>query len=302
MTTAAKSPVPNAFSVDVEDYFHAEALAGCVRREDWDRLESRVARNTHLVLELLARYNVRATFFVLGWVAEKFPGLVREIAAAGHELACHSFYHRLIYKLSPAEFRDDTRRAKAAIEDAAGVPVFGYRAPTFSITARSLWALDILAEEGFRYDSSIFPTRHDLYGMPDFSRFACGPGASLPLAEFPMSTFRWLGRNWPFAGGGYLRILPLAYTLHGFRSVNQGEGKPVIVYVHPWEFDPEQPRFAAAARSRFRHYTNLAGMKQRVESLLARYTFVPVGALGAAASPAELAQAQAARAQGSVAS
>jgi len=273
--------VVNTMSVDVEDYFHAEALASFSKREDWDQMESRVVGNTRSVLELFARHNTQATFFVLGWVAQKFPGLVREIQSAGHEIACHSFWHRLIYKLTPEEFQEDTQRARRAIEDAAGTRLQGYRAPTFSITRRSLWALDILQQEGFTYDSSIFPTRHDFYGIPDFSRFSCH--LTLPrggeITEFPMSTFRRAGHNWPFGGGGYLRIFPAAYSHHGFSQVNQQEGQPVHVYFHPWEFDPEQPRFPLQLRSRLRHYTNLKAMKARVAALLTRYRFAPLGTL-----------------------
>ncbi len=273
--------VVNGLSVDLEDYFHAEALAGAVSRDDWDRLESRVAVNTHRVLELLDQYGARATFFVLGWVADRFGQLLREIRDAGHELACHSYWHRLIYRLSPEEFRQDTLRAKQAIEDAAGQRITGYRAPTFSITRRSFWALEILAELGFEYDSSIFPIHHDFYGIPDYSRtprLEC-PANGRSLVELPLSTFRLLGANLPVGGGGYLRILPLAYTRFGFYRINQGERRPVIVYFHPWELDPEQPRLTVGPRSRFRHYTRLQCMVQRIAELLRRYHFVPLGEL-----------------------
>lgn len=269
--------VQNALSVDVEDYFHAEALSAAAKRENWDSMESRVVNNTHKVLELLARRGKRATCFILGWVAEKYPSLVREIVAAGHEPACHSYWHRLIYRLTPEEFREDTRRAKDVIEQAAGRAVIGYRAPTFSVTHRSLWALDVLAELGFEYDSSVFPIRHDLYGMPDYSRFAAShSGHGHRLVEFPMSTFRLLGNNFPVGGGGYLRIFPLWYTRFGFSRINRGENQPVIVYFHPWELDAEQPRLAVGGKSQFRHYTNLDSMHARIDDLLARYEFVPM--------------------------
>lgn len=268
----------NGLSVDVEDYFHAEAVSATVTRERWDALESRVVLNTHRVLELLARRSVRATFFVLGWVAERFPALVREIHSAGHELGCHSYWHRLVYTLTPEEFREDTARAKRVIEDAAGVGVLGYRAPTFSLTHRSRWAVPILAELGFRYDSSIFPVRHDYYGIPDHPRFPLSLFAEhgVPLYEFPLSTWRLLGMNLPFGGGGYLRVLPWNYTRRALLHVNRSEGQPVIAYFHPWELDPEQPRFALPLRSRLRHYTNLHLMAGRVSTLLDHFQFVPL--------------------------
>ncbi len=278
--SAHQGAVVNSISVDVEDYFHAEALSGHVRRDAWDHMPSRVENNTRRVLALMARHGARGTFFVLGWVAKKFPLLVREIRDAGHEIACHSLWHRLIYKLSPEEFRADTREARQRIEDAAGVAVCGYRAPTFSITRQSLWALDILAEEGFTFDSSIYPIRHDFYGIPDYARFACQqPTRGGQLAEFPMATFRLLGTNWPFGGGGYLRIFPLRYTQWGFSKVNGEERQPVNVYFHPWELDQDQPRLPLGAKSRFRHYTNLGSMEARLDILLARYRFAPMGEL-----------------------
>jgi len=268
----------NGLSVDVEDYFHAEAMSACVARDKWDSMESRVVRNTRRVLELLAAHNSRGTFFVLGWVAERFPELVREIQSAGHELACHSYWHRLIYRLSPEEFREDTRHAKCAIEDAAGCQVAGYRAPTFSVVKQSFWALDILDDLGFQYDSSIFPTHHDMYGVPDYSRFPCvhrsEKGAK--LVEFPLSTFNLFGANFPVGGGGYLRIFPQRYTRFGFGRLNGKDRQPVIVYFHPWEIDPDQPRLNASSKSRLRHYTNLATMERRIGDLLTHYRFAPL--------------------------
>jgi len=268
----------NGLSVDVEDYFHAEAVSATVPRERWDTLESRVVSNTHRVLELLARCGVRATFFGLGWVAERFPELVRDIHAAGHELGCHSYWHRLVYTLTPEEFREDTHRAKRVIEDAAGVAVLGYRAPTFSLTGRSRWAVPVLAELGFRYDSSIFPIRHDYYGIPDHPRFPLSLSAQhgVPLYEFPLSTWRLLGMNLPFGGGGYLRVLPWFYTRRALLHVNHRERQPVIAYSHPWELDPEQPRFPLPLRARLRHYTNLRRMADRVSTLLDHFQFVPL--------------------------
>jgi polysaccharide deacetylase family protein (PEP-CTERM system associated) len=270
--------IKNGLSVDVEDYFHAEAIAAHLGRSNWETMESRVVENTHRVLDLLEAQKARATFFVLGWVAERFPELVREIHTQGHEIGCHSYWHRLTYRLTPDEFRDDTRRAKDAIESSTGVKVIGYRAPSFSVTKSSLWALKILAELGFAYDSSIFPIRHDLYGIPDHPRFLCryeddGQGE---IVELPISTWRLGNVNLPFGGGGYLRILPFAYTRQAFRRVNEGEQRPAIVYFHPWEIDPEQPRLEVPLRSHLRHYTNLSGMRKRVTLLLKNYKFVPL--------------------------
>jgi len=270
--------VVNALSVDIEDYFHAEALAAAAPRESWDQLESRVDRNTKRVLELFSRAGVQGTFFVLGWVAERHPGLVREIRSAGHEVACHSYWHRLIYRLTPEEFREDTRKAKSVIEDAIGEPIHGYRAPSFSIVQRSFWALEILAELGFRYDSSVFPIHHDLYGVPGFSRVpcvhTCANGAR--ILEFPLSTFRMGSLNFPVGGGGYLRIFPSFFTQYGFERLNRREQIPVMVYFHPWEVDPGQPRMNVKAKSRFRHYTNLGSMERRIAGLIGRYSFAPI--------------------------
>lgn len=261
--------VSNVFSVDVEDYFHVEAFSDVVDRAKWDAYPCRVEDNTRRLLDLADKLNRRGTFFILGWVAERYPSLVREIVSRGHEPACHSYWHRLIYKLTPAEFREDTLRAKSVIEQAAGVPVYGYRAPSYSITARSLWALDVLAEAGFRYDSSIFPINHDIYGIPDAPRFPFRVETpSGELVEYPITTFRLIGdRNLPVGGGGYLRIFPFWYTKMGFRKV-RAEALPLIVYIHPWEIDPEQPRLAGRFKSRLRHYTNLSKTEARLSRLL----------------------------------
>jgi polysaccharide deacetylase family protein (PEP-CTERM system associated) len=259
----------NVFSVDVEDYFQVEAFSDVVSRDAWSARTLRVEANTHRILDLLDNHKTEATFFVLGWVAERLPGLVREIAARGHELACHSYWHRLIYKLTPEEFREDTRRAKDIIEQAAGVPIFGYRAPSYSITAASMWALEALVEAGFTYDSSIFPIRHDVYGIPEAPRapFRVQTAAG-PLVEFPITTFRFSrGPNLPVGGGGYLRLLPFWYTRLGFRRA-KADNLPLIAYVHPWEVDPDQPRIAGRARSRLRHYTNLDRTYARLDGLL----------------------------------
>lgn len=265
------------FSVDVEDYFQVEAFAGEIPRAEWDRWPSRVVANTHRLLDICDEYGVKGTYFTLGWVGSKFPALVREIHERGHELACHSYWHRLVYSLSPDEFRQDLREAREALEQASGVRVVGYRAPSWSITAKSVWALDILAEEGFTYDSSIFPIRHDLYGFPGAQRtpYHVETKGGSRIAEYPPATVRLRGMNFPAAGGGYLRILPFPYTEWAIRRL-AGEASPVIVvYVHPWEVDPEQPRIAGPAKSRFRHYTNLRAMQPRIRRLLAKHPFQP---------------------------
>ena len=240
----AAKPLAHILSVDVEDYFQVEAFAGQVSRESWDNWPSRVVANTQRVLDLFDVHQAKGTFFFVGWVAARFPHLVREVQSRGHEVACHSYWHRTVYSLSPEEFREDTRRAKRVIEDAAGVVVKGYRAPSWSITKECLWALDILAEEGFSYDSSIYPIHHDLYGVPGAKRFPymyeCGNGRE--LLEFPPATLRFLGTNFPVAGGGYLRIFPSAYTELAFRTFEKNYGERLVVYLHPWEVDPEQPR------------------------------------------------------------
>jgi polysaccharide deacetylase family protein (PEP-CTERM system associated) len=265
-------------SVDVEDYFMVEAFAGSVPRGTWESWPSRVVANTRRALDTLDKYNVKGTFFFVGWVAQKFPELVRDVHARGHELACHSFWHRAVYSLTPSEFREDTRAATNAIEDAAGVKVYGYRAPSWSITKQCLWALDILAEEGFAYDSSIYPIHHDLYGVPGGQRFPYTHQLKngLSLLEFPPTTVRCLGQNLPAAGGGYLRIFPLVYTRWAFRKFEEEYRERVVVYLHPWELDPGQSRIKDKWKSRLRHYTNLHKMERRLESLLADYSFQPL--------------------------
>lgn len=265
-------------SVDVEEYFMVEAFADCIHRDTWGSWPSRVEVSTRRALNLFDSYRVKATFFFVGWVADKFPALVREVCARGHELACHSYWHRPVYRLTPTEFRDDTRRAKGVIEQTAGVRVIGYRAPSWSITADCLWALDILAEEGFDYDSSIYPIHHDLYGIPDAERFIyihnCQDGKR--LREIPPTTIRLLGLNLPAAGGGYLRLFPLAYTQWVLRHLESRHRKPAVVYFHPWELDPEQPKIPSKLKSRIRHYLNLTRMQPRLEHLLGTHAFQPM--------------------------
>ncbi|HLJ28836.1 MAG TPA: XrtA system polysaccharide deacetylase [Candidatus Angelobacter sp.] len=275
INASAEKPV-HILTVDLEDYFHVEAFAGTVSRSSWDQYPCRVVENCHRLLDIFDRHQVKATFFVLGWIADRFPALIREVHDRGHELACHSFWHRKVDSLTPAQFRADTREACDAIEQAASVRVSGYRAPTWSITRRSLWALDILEEEGFEYDSSIYPIHHDLYGIPGANRYAyahvCENGES--LLEFPPATARIAGMNFPAAGGGYLRIFPSAYTSWVFKQF-ESAGRSLVLYLHPWEIDPEQPRIRGPLKSRFRHYTNLHRTEERLERVLKSYRFAP---------------------------
>jgi polysaccharide deacetylase family protein (PEP-CTERM system associated) len=246
-----------------------------VSSADWEHYESRVEQNTHRLLDLLDAHATKATFFVLGWVAERHPSLVRTLVARGHEVASHGYAHQRVYTQTPAQFRTETRRAKHLLEDTLGHPIQGYRAASYSITMHSFWALEVLRDEGFGYDSSIFPIRHDLYGIPRYPRFCHRlPGPSeAPLVEFPLSTLRFGGINMPIAGGGYLRLFPYAYTRWGIRYLNRREGQPAVVYLHPWEVDPAQPRLPAGTLSRFRHYTNLHRMEERLVRLLQDFSF-----------------------------
>ena len=265
----------NALTVDVEDYFQVEAFAPYIPYDTWDQYTPRVEQNVVRILDLFQRHKVRATFFVLGWVARRFPGLVRRIAAAGHEIGCHGFAHRRLHYLDRSEFRADIRNARLCLMDAVQQPIFCYRAPSFSIVQNTLWAFDILAEEGFLYDSSVFPVRHDLYGMPDSERF---PHWRLTangnaIFEFPPSTVRRGGNNWGVGGGGYLRLLPYAITRWALRLINRIEHQPALVYFHPWELDPQQPRIPTCLRSQFRHYTNLCTTQRKIERLLRDFQF-----------------------------
>jgi polysaccharide deacetylase family protein (PEP-CTERM system associated) len=258
----------NAMTVDVEDYFQVQAFAHCIDRGAWDAFPRRVDLNTNRVLDLFAARGVTATFFTLGWVAERFPDLVRRIVAEGHELASHGWDHTRVDAQAPAAFREDVRRTRAVLEDAGGVRVRGYRAATFSMGVRTPWAHAVLLEEGYGYSSSINPIRHDLYGMPDAPRVPFRPDAD-GVVEIPMTTVRLLGRNWPCAGGGYFRLLPVWLYRSGLVRVNRRERQPGIFYFHPWEVDPGQPRVAGAGwKSRLRHYTNLSRMAGDLDGLL----------------------------------
>jgi polysaccharide deacetylase family protein (PEP-CTERM system associated) len=282
---AAGPPIVNAMTVDVEDYFQVSAFDRTIARDAWDRQPSRVVANTNRLLDLFDEFAVTATFFVLGWVADRQPQLVATIASRGHELASHGYGHRLVYEQTPDEFRDDVRRAKSVIESAGGKPVMGYRAPSFSVTRRSLWALDVLVDEGYRYDASIFPVRHDRYGIPDAPRHAHAMDrGGRRLMEAPPATVRLGGVNWPVAGGGYFRLLPYAWTRWGIGRINRLERRPAVFYLHPWEVDPGQPRLRAGALSRLRHYYNLDQTAPRLRRLLGEFRFGPMGALVEAAA------------------
>ena len=267
--------VPNALTVDVEDYFHVSALAPSIERSSWTSRESRVVGNTKRLLELFDQFGAKGTFFVLGWVAERYPQLVTDIARRGHEVACHGLSHRLVYEQSPEEFREETQHAKKVLEDITGAAVLGYRAASYSIVRESLWALDILVELGFAYDSSIFPVRHDRYGIPSAERMPhrmSTPGDA-SIVEWPLATAQVFGCTLPVAGGGYFRLLPYWLTRWGLASINRHESQPFIFYLHPWEIDPGQPRVAASLLSRFRHYTNLDKCEARLQRLLGDFRF-----------------------------
>lgn len=267
--------IQNALTVDVEDYFHVSAFAKSINHADWDKHPFRVEQNTHRLLDLFDDAEVKATFFVLGWVADKSRSLVREIADRGHEVACHGFSHQLIYNQTPEVFREETVRSKTLLEDIAQKPVQGYRAASYSITKNSLWALDILAEAGFVYDSSIFPVRHDRYGIPDAKELPhkLTTPKGHELVEFPLSTAKIFSYKLPVAGGGYFRLYPYALTRAGLRQINRRQ-QPFIFYLHPWEIDPAQPKVEAGWFSRFRHYNNLDKCEHRLKNLMSDFEFV----------------------------
>jgi len=261
--------IRNAISVDVEDYFQTEAMSSVALRESWERFSPRVEANTNLLLEMFAGAKTRATFFFLGWVAERYPGLVQQTLKLGHEIGCHSYWHHPVFRLSERQFFQDTYRAKSVIEDAAGVPVRGYRAPNFSINSSVPWAYPVLEQLGFHYDSSVYPVRHELYGNHNAPRHPYRVGAQ--LMELPLATWSIAKQNLPVAGGAYLRILPYALMKNGIRSINNNENAPAVLYLHPWEIDDSQPRLKTSWKSRRRQYTGLAGMKFRLERLLKQF-------------------------------
>jgi polysaccharide deacetylase family protein (PEP-CTERM system associated) len=266
--------ISNALTVDVEDYFQVSAFRDQVSPDDWPHFESRVVANTHRVLDVFDNAGVTATFFVLGWIAERHPQLVREIAARGHEIACHGYSHQLIYGQSQKVFGEETRRAKALLENQAQAAVNGYRAASFSITDASRWALDVLADNGFEYDSSMYPVRHDLYGtavQEAGPHRIVAPGGKT-LIEFPMTTRMVLGMTVPVSGGGYFRLYPYRLSRHLLERVN-GDSEPFVFYMHPWEIDPDQPRIRTSLKSRLRHYTNLDRFELKLRALLRDFKF-----------------------------
>lgn len=272
----------NALSVDVEDWFHVGAFERTIRRSDWGGLTSRVEHNTDAVLALFAEAGVSATFFTLGWVAERYPALMRRIVEAGHELASHGYDHARVFSLTPDGFRADLRRSRTLLEDTGGQAVKGYRAPSFSIDRRTPWAHQILAEEGYLYSSSVAPIRHDHYGWPESPRFAWKPVAGAALVELPVTTAELGGRRLAAGGGGFFRLLPYGFSRWAIRQVNAREQRPAIIYFHPWEIDPDQPRVAGAPlRSRLRHYTNLSVMAAKLRRLTRDFAWTRVDALAA---------------------
>jgi polysaccharide deacetylase family protein (PEP-CTERM system associated) len=263
--------IRNAFTVDVEDYFHVEAFSGVIRQSEWEKYPPRVERNTHRLLDILDEFGVKGTFFVLGWVAERASGVLQRIVSDGHEIACHGYSHRPLNRMTPEEFRADLRQSKGILENITGHSVSGYRAPTFSITQDNQWALTVLAEEGFLYDSSVFPIHHDRYGWTSFPRTIVRWEGKINV--FPISTLRVLGVNLPFSGGGYLRVLPYWLIRESFRRVNCRENNSVVLYVHPWEIDSAQPRVPIHGFSSFRHYVNIGSMEFKLRRLLDDFSF-----------------------------
>ncbi|NOY61567.1 MAG: DUF3473 domain-containing protein [Gammaproteobacteria bacterium] len=268
----------NALTFDVEDYFQVSAFESVIDRVTWNNLESRVEVNTERIMTLLAEKEIKATFFVLGWIAKRYPGIVKSIVEQGHELACHGYSHKLIYNQTQEEFRDETARSKDLLESIANTPVRGYRAASYSITKRSLWALDTLIELGFEYDSSIYPVLHDRYGIDGAPRFPhmiarSGTGS---LLEFPVSTLSILGRNLPVGGGGYFRLYPYRVTKAALTAINRRDKMPFIFYLHPWEMDPDQPRIKGSVFSKFRHYNNLSICEERLKMLVSDFSFTTV--------------------------
>lgn len=274
------SAIINALSVDVEDWFQVGAFEKTLDRTDWDGLECRVARNVDAVLSLFDERGVKGTFFTLGWVAERFPAAIRRIVEAGHELASHGYDHQRVFTFTPEAFRADLRKSRALLEQAGGVAIKGYRAPSFSIDARTPWAHAILAEEGYRYSSSVAPVVHDHYGWPQAPRFAFRPVAGSDLLELPVTTARLGGRTLAAGGGGFFRLLPYAFSRWAVRQVNGREGRPAIIYFHPWEIDPDQPRVAGAPlKSRVRHYSNLGVMAPKLRRLIGDFAWGRIDAL-----------------------
>lgn len=273
-TSSGDSIIQNAMTVDVEDYYQVAAFSKNIARSDWDKMESRVVRNTEHILQIFDDYAVKATFFVLGWVARREPGLVRNIVNQGHEIASHGYSHQLIYTQTPELFKEETIRSKRLLEDISGKVVNGYRAASYSITKKSLWALDILAEAGFKYDSSIFPVHHDNYGIPGSATepYVINSQNGRKIIEYPLSTYKVFGQMLPVAGGGYFRLYPYWLSRHFYKNINKNK-KPFVFYMHPWEIDPNQPRIKASWFSEFRHYNNLEKSETRLARLISEFSF-----------------------------
>ena len=268
----------NYLTIDVEDYFQVAAFADIVSPKDWDEMDQRVEANILPILDILKRHNVRATFFVVGWIAEKHPEVLHAIMADGHDIGCHSYWHCKVDDMTPEAFRADTLKAKAVLETICNRKITAYRAPSYSITKKSLWALDILKETGFTTDSSVFPIAHDMYGIPDAPRFRF-TWPENGIEEFPISTSLFFGRRIPVAGGGYFRLFPYWFTKMALKRINEKEKQPFIFYLHPWEIDEKQPRFKhARLLSKFRHYNNLGKTMDRFERLLGDFAFIPLPA------------------------
>lgn len=259
----------NAMTVDVEDYFQVSAFEPYIKKQQWDTLPHRVEKNTHKILDLFAEKNIKATFFTLGWVAERYPQIIKRIVTDGHELACHGYEHTRVTEQTPDQFRRDVGKAKKLLEDLGGEAVNGYRAPSYSIGAGNLWALTVLQEEGFQYSSSIYPVKHDIYGMPDAPRFIYAPIENKNFKEIPITTIRFGDKNFPCGGGGFFRFYPYALSKWAFKRINNQENESAIFYFHPWEIDPEQPRQQGLnLKTRTRHYLNLKRMENRIKQLL----------------------------------
>jgi polysaccharide deacetylase family protein (PEP-CTERM system associated) len=274
----------NALSVDIEDWFHVGAFEKTIRREDWDGLQCRVEANTDAVIDLFASADVKATFFTLGWVASRYPALMRRIVDAGHEVASHGWDHIRVFTMTSAQFTDDLMRTRKTLEDATGVKVSGYRAPSFSIDQRTPWAHEVLADQGYVYSSSVAPVVHDHYGWPEAPRFAFRPVAGSDLIELPVTTAKFGGRTLAAGGGGFFRLLPYGFSKWAFKQVNAA-GEPGIFYFHPWEIDPDQPRVPdAPIRSKIRHYTNLDVMAPKLRRIMAAFEWGRVDMVAARAA------------------
>jgi polysaccharide deacetylase family protein (PEP-CTERM system associated) len=270
----------SAFTVDVEDYFHAEALAKGISRSDWDRTECRIEASLHRILRLCNQAKIKGTFFTLGWIAERFKGLIGEIVSEGHELASHGYNHVRADRITREEFAADVGTAKTILEDISGKEVKGYRAPCFSISCDNLWAMDAIRQAGYRYSSSIYPIRHDSYGLPGAPRYAFHPFDGCTFLEIPVSSVRMLGSNWPCGGGGYFRLLPLSWSLAALDRINRREGRACVFYFHPWEIDADQPRVnSLPLKARVRHYSNLKHMEGRINILLQKFSWNRIDAI-----------------------